>query len=167
MRLFLAQEFHDIAPPVDYSLVPTWLIFVGSFLVLAVLGLIGWWIARRLRRPKPEQTPRARALELLQRARGEINGLTPYQFSIRVSDILRRYVTEQYQLPVTRQTSVEFLETLAKSSPFSEEDRTLLGDFLNRCDLIKFARYEATTADSELLIEEATRFVQGGQLEPA
>ena len=40
--------------------------------------------------------------------------MTPYQFSIRVSDILRRYVTEQYQLPVTRQTSVEFLAALAE-----------------------------------------------------
>ena len=167
MHLFLAQELHDIAPPVEYSLVPTWLIFAGSFLTLAVLGLIAWWIGRHLRRPKPEQTPQARALELLQRARGEINALTPYQFSIRVSDILRRYVTEQYQLPLTRQTSVEFLETLAKTPAFSEEDRVLLGDFLNRCDLIKFARYEATVADSELLIEEATRFVRGGKLEPA
>ena len=104
---------------------------------------------------------------MLQRARGEISKLTPYQFSIRVSDILRRYVVEEYQLPVTRQTSVEFLEALAKASPFSEDERSLLGDFLNRCDLIKFARYEATTADSELLLEEATRFVQGRQLEPA
>jgi hypothetical protein len=33
--------------------------------------------------------------------------------------------------------------------------------------LIKFARYEASTADSELLLDEATRFVQGGQLAPA
>ena len=40
----------------------------------------------------------------------------------------------------------------------------LLEDFLNRCDLIKFAKYEATTSDSELLLEEAIRFVKGGQL---
>lgn len=167
MRLFLAQELHDIAPPVEYSLLPTWVIFAAVFVTLAVLGLICWLIARWMRRPKPVQTPRDRALELLERARSEISSHTAYQFSIRVSDILRQYVTEQYQLPVTRQTSVEFLETLAKTSPFSEEDRSLLGDFLNRCDLIKFARYEATTADSELLLEEATRFVRGGQLEPA
>ena len=167
MRLFLAQELHDIAPPVDYSLVPTWVVFAVAFVTLAVLGLIAWWIWRWKQSPKPEQTPRDRALEMLQRARAEIAQLSPYQFSIRVSDILRGYVTEQYKLPVTRQTSVEFLETLAKSSPFSEEDRALLGNFLNRCDLIKFARYEASTADSELLLEEATRFVRGGQLEPA
>ena len=59
------------------------------------------------------QTPRQRALDLLARIETEIDKLTPYQFSIRVSDILRRYVTEQYQLPITRQTSVEFLKALA------------------------------------------------------
>ena len=167
MPLLLAQEFHDIAPPVDYSLIPTWLVFAGAFVALTIVGLFVWAFLRWKRRPKPEQSPRTRALELLSRARGEIGNLTPYQFSIRVSDILRRYVVEQYQLPVTRQTSVEFLEKLASTSPFSEDERTLLGDFLNRCDLIKFARYEATDADSELLLEEATRFVQGRQLEPA
>lgn len=168
MRLFLAQEqLHDISPPVDYSLVPPWMVFVGSFIALAVVGLVGWLIWRALRKPKPEQTPRARAIELLQRVRSEITQLTPYQFSIRVSDILRQYVMQQYQLPVTRQTSVEFLESLANTSQFSEEDKSLLGDFLTRCDLIKFARYDATEADSELLLEEATRFVQGGKLEPA
>ena len=167
MRPFFAQQFHDISPPVDYSLVPPWVIFAAVFGTLTLLGLIGWLLWRWLRKPKPEQTPRARALGLLQRARGEITHSTPYQFSIRISDILRQYVTQQYQLPLTRQTSVEFLESLANAPQFSEADKSLLGDFLTRCDLIKFARYEATTADSELLLEEATRFVQGGQLEPA
>lgn len=167
MRYFLAQELHDISPPVDYSLVPAWVVFAAAFALLSVLGLFAWAIVRRLRRPKPEQSPRDRALEQLQRARAEIPHNTAYEFSIRVSDILRRYVTEQYQLPVTRQTSVEFLEALAKRSPFSEDERSLLSDFLNRCDLIKFARYDATIADSELLMEEAARFVRGGQLEPA
>ena len=66
--------------------------------------------------------------------------MSPYQFSIRVSDILRKYVTQQYGLPATRQTSIEFLTALAKASPFSTEEKSLLEDFLNRCDLIKFAR---------------------------
>ncbi len=168
MLPLLAQtEFHDIAPPVEYSLLPLWAIYAMVFAGLALLGLIVWLGLRWLRRPKPEISPRVRALELLRSARAEIAQTNPYQFSIRVSDILRRFVTEQYQLPVTRQTSVEFLEALAQASPFSEEERSLLGDFLNRCDLIKFARYDATVADSELLLEEATRFVKGGQLEPA
>jgi hypothetical protein len=165
--LFAVADIHEIAPPVDYSLVPPWVIYFGIFLGLVVAGLIAWWIRKRSLRPKPAQSPRARALQELNRVRSEMETLTPYHFSIRVSDILRRYVTEQYELPVTRQTSVEFLNALAKASPFSEDDRALLGDFLNRCDLIKFARYDATIEDSRLLLEEATRFVEGGKLEPA
>ncbi|MFN2507235.1 MAG: DUF4381 family protein [Chthoniobacterales bacterium] len=167
MHFLLAQQLHDISPPVEYSLLPVWVVFAVAFFALALLGAVIWLIVRWRRRPRPERSPRTRALELLERARAEIAIATPYQFSIRVSDILRRYVMEQYHVPMTRQTSVEFLETLARTSSFSEDERALLGDFLQRCDLIKFARYEATRADSELLLEEATRFVRGGQLEPA
>jgi len=164
MQIFFAEEFHDIAPPVDYSLWPTWVIFCAAFVALSLIGLIIWWIARRPRKTPPPKSAREQALERLDRIRGEIEVVSPYQFSIRVSDILRRYVTEQYSLPVTRQTSVEFLTGLTSSSPFSEDDKSLLTDFLNRCDLIKFSRYEATIEDSRLLLEEATRFAKGGQL---
>ena len=167
MFFLAADELHDISPPVDYSLLPPWVIVCGAIVALGLCGLIGWWIWRRSQRPTPQPSPRERTLELLGRIRGEIETLSPYQFSIRVSDILRRYVTEQYQLPVTRQTSVEFLAALTKASPFSEDEKSLLEDFLNRCDLIKFARYDATTEDSRLLLQEATRFVEGGKLEPA
>jgi Domain of unknown function (DUF4381) len=167
MFLLAAQEFHDIAPPVDYSLVPPWVIFVGTFAALVFCGLIGWWLWRRWQRQRPQPSVRERTLALLDRISREIETMSPYQFSIRVSDILRSYVTDHYQLPVTRQTSVEFLATLTKASPFSEDEKSLLEDFLNRCDLIKFARYEATTEDSRLLLEEATRFVEGRKLEPA
>jgi hypothetical protein len=164
MNFLAAQDFHEIAPPVDYSFVPTWLIFVGSFAVISLIGLIVWLLKRRKAPALPPKLPRDIALEELEIISGEIETMNPYLFSIRVSDILRRYVTNQYALPVTRQTSVEFLTALAKASPFSPNEKSLLEDFLNRCDLIKFARYEATSADSRLLLEEATRFVKGEQL---
>lgn len=167
MSIFLAQQqYHEIAPPVDYSLVPTWVVFVGTFLALSIISAIVWLIARR-KKPVPIKSPRERALELLDRIQDEIEMLSPYQFSIRVSDILRSYVTEQYNLPVTRQTSIEFLNIIKTASPFSDDEKELLKDFLDRCDLIKFARYEASAADSQLLLEEATRFVKGGQLATA
>ena len=168
MNCFLAvADIHEIAPPVDYSLIPPWVIYAGIALGLVVLGLLGWWLRDRARRPKPIRSARDRALEALAQIEREMETMTPYQFSIAVSDILRGYVTEQYQLPVTRQTSVEFLSMLAKSSPFSPDETSLLEDFLGRCDLIKFARYDATLHDSELLLEEAKQFVKGAKLEPA
>jgi len=165
--LVAVADIHEIAPPVDYSLVPPWVIYAAVAIGVAILGLIAWWIRKRALRPKPVRSPRDRALDALAQIEREMEGMTPYQFSIAVSDILRGYVTEQHQLPVTRQTSVEFLSMLAKSSPFSEEEKSLLEDFLNRCDLIKFARYDATIHDSQRLLEEAQQFVKGAQLEPA
>jgi hypothetical protein len=164
LGLLAQQQFHEIAPPVDYSFVPTWVIFLASFVGLCLIGLIVWFFTRKRKPEQPPKLPREIALEELESISGELETTNPYLFSIRVSDILRRYVTNQYALPVTRQTSVEFLTALAKSSPFSANEKSLLEDFLNRCDLIKFARYEATSADSRLLLEEATRFVRGEQL---
>ena len=158
------QNFHEITPPIDYSFIPTWAIFLATFVSLSLIGLIIWWLKRKPKPALPPRLPREIALEELERISVEIKTMNPYQFSIRVSDILRRYVTNQFALPVTRQTSVEFLTALARSSPFSANEKSLLEDFLNRCDLIKFARYEATPADSQLLLEEATRFVKGEQL---
>jgi len=165
--VFLAEEFHDIAGPIDYFLLKPWMVFCAVAALLLLVGLTTWLIKRWRNRPAVIKTQRERALDLLARIETEIDKVTPYQFSIRVSVILRRYVTEQYELPVTRQTSVEFLNALTASSPFSADDQTLLRDFLNRCDLIKFARYDATPEDSRLLLDEASRFVKGGALEPA
>src|SRR5207245_9800274 len=122
-RLVLAaEEFHDIAPPVDYSLIPPWLIVVIAFVALSLLGLVVWLFARRRKPPVPPKLPREIALEELDRTSREIERMSPYQFSIRVSDILRKYVTQQYGLPATRQTSIEFLTALAKAWPFSTDD---------------------------------------------
>src|ERR1700745_816455 len=129
---FLADEFHDIAPPLDYSLIPPWFVFVIVFVALSLLGLMAWLFAKHRKPPLPPKLPREIALEELDRIGGEIERMSPYQFSIRVSDILRKYVTQQYGLPATRQTSIEFLTALAKTPGFSADEKSLLEDFLNR-----------------------------------
>jgi hypothetical protein len=165
--ILLAQALPDIAPPVSYSLVPLWMIFVASLIVLTIIGLAIWYGWRFFHKKQVTLSPRDRALAALSRIESEVEKIPPYHFSIRISDILRRYVMEQFDLPMTRQTSVEFLNAIASAANFSDDEKTLLADFLNRCDLIKFARYEATIADSRLLLDEARQFVKGGALVPA
>src|SRR5438874_4507211 len=164
LLVLATEEFHDIAPPVDYSLIPPWLVFVIAFVTLSLLGLVVWLFAKRPKPPMPPKLPREIALEELEQISREIENTSPYQFSIRVSNILRKYVTQQYGVPATRQTSIEFLTAAAKAPSFSADDKSLLEDSLNRCDLIKFAKYEATTSDIELLLEVSIRFLKGGQL---
>src|SRR6476620_12283748 len=130
MLNFLAEELHDISPPVDYSLIPPWMFFVIAFVALSLLGLVVWLFVKRRKSALPPKLPREIALEELEQIGCEIERMSPYQFSIRVSDILRKYVTQQYGLPATRQTSIEFLTALAKASPFYTEEKSLLADFL-------------------------------------
>ena len=58
MPSFLAEEFHDIAPPVDYSLIPPWLVFVIVFVALSLLGLVVWLLAKRRKAALPPKLPR-------------------------------------------------------------------------------------------------------------
>ncbi len=160
----LAYQPHEIAPPVQYSLLPPWAIFLAAAIALLILGLLIWLISKKFQKQLPPLSARERALAALRASEGEIESISPYQFSIRVSDILRRYVLEQFSLPMTRQTSVEFLSAITAQKKFTDAEKELLRDFLDRCDLIKFARYQATADDSRQLLEEAGRFVEGGAL---
>lgn len=157
-------EIKDIAPPVTVFPWPMWMVISAIALCLLLAILLGRYFLRQWRnRPQPPPpTPFEIAMKRLSEAREMIANMDAHNFSILVSDILRTYVSGQYSLPATKQTSPEFLASLAGFTRFSESEKTLLGAFLDKCDLIKFARIEAGRADSEMLLDEAIRFVKGG-----
>jgi len=155
-------DLHANLPPVEVPLPPWvwWAIGVGAVILLALLV----WLVVRLvnRKPKtPPQTPRQVALRELEELRAHIRELDPYAFSVRVSDVLRTYVSAQFSLHATSQTSPEFLASIADSPNFSAEDRKLLAVFLDRCDMLKFAHVEARAEENGELLGAASAFVQG------
>ena len=159
-------ELKPIAPPVPVFPYPTWMVITAIVVALIIAGGIAWAVVRHLRnRPQPPPpTPRELALADLRKLRDRIAGVEPYPFSIEVSDVLRTFVTREFHVSATNQTSPEFLTAAARSPRFSEADKALLAVFLEKADLIKFARFHATAADSEQLLEQAFRFVEGGVL---
>ena len=158
-------EIKDIAPPVDVFPYPLWMVLTAAGIALVVFGLLTWLLVRWLkRRPAPPPpTPRAVALRELENLRGQVQSSEPYAFSFPVSDVLRTYIGAQFRLHAREQTSPEFLATISNSQKFSDADRTLLAGFLEHCDMIKFARIDATADDSAKLLESAVAFVQGGR----
>jgi hypothetical protein len=168
--LLLAQtptpplEIKDIAPPVDVLPWPMWMVWTAAAAALVFIGLLGWltfrWWKRRPLPPPP--TPREIALADLEKANAQIHALEPYAFSILVSDVLRRYVSAQFNLRATQQTSPEFLASIAGMVGFRDSEKTQLAEFLEKCDLIKFAHVEATVDDSAALLDQAVLFVKGG-----
>ena len=156
-------EIKDIAPPVYVFPYPYWMVALAAAALIAVLLGAIWLIRRYIKnRPAPAPpTPKEIALRALEKARDQVERQEPYAFSILVSDILRTYLSSQFSLPATKQTSPEFLSALGHFPRFSEPEKALLAAFLDKCDLVKFARIESTAADSTLLLQEAMRFVEG------
>ena len=103
------------------------------------------------------------ALRALEDLRARVREFDAYAFSIQVSDVLRTYATRQFRLQATNQTSPEFLASIADSPIFTDDDRKLLAAFLERCDMLKFARIEAHDEENTELLGKATAFVQGGR----
>jgi hypothetical protein len=159
-------EIRDIAPPLDVFPYPPWMVAVAATLVLIILGLLVWLIVKWVRsRPGPPPLSAFQvALGELEKLRARSSELEPYSFSIAVSDVLRTFITNaRFRLPATHQTSPEFLAAISDSPLFSEKDRTLLAGVLEKTDMIKFARWQATSADNVELVESALTFVRGGQ----
>jgi len=159
----VTETIKDIAPPVDFFPYPLWVGILVALVAAGLLFLVGWMIYRWVKKRSSHAPPTARdsALARLEEARQQIERLEPYAFSILVSDVLRHYVSAQFQMPATRQTSPEFLAGAAKASAFSTEEKSLLAEFLEVADLIKFAHAEAGRRESEVLLEQAIRFVKG------
>ncbi len=158
-------ELRDIAAPVDVFPYPPWIVVVAGLAAALILALVVWLTVRAIRRrpTAPPPTPRMIAIRELEALRSQIGELTAYNFSIAVSDVLRTFIRRQFGLHAVEQTSPEFLASLQNYLQFSEADRQLLKEFLEKCDMIKFARIEATDADSSQLLTGALDFAQGGR----
>jgi hypothetical protein len=138
---------------------------------LVLLGLFGVAIRGALRhlRRRPVLTPEQRALAAL-------DGLTVPEtdaggavdwFHIRLSDLMRRYLEERYQLRAPRQTTAEFLAALRMEPCLNDAQQGLLQDFLERCDLAKFAGVAPPAEECRHTLELARRFiVEGAQPVP-
>jgi len=79
-------------------------------------------------------------------------------FHTRVSEIIRRYLEERFQIDALEMTSGEILEQIPKIIA-SGENVHLLEEFLTRCDLVKFAKYRPHPQDMEHTLKQAYDFV--------
>jgi hypothetical protein len=128
-------------------------------LVLAALLLL----ARELRRRRPVVPPSAdewarQALDDIARlglpAAGEIE-----RFHTLVCDVLRQYLERRFELPVSRQTTVEFLERMHELPALTEAQRKVLQDLMRHFDLAKFAQARVTPAQCDDLLAAARRLI--------
>lgn len=162
------KELKEIAPPVQLSFLETmdrtdWLLLGAAVGLLLAAGVAGWYFFLRKDPPGPPvpPDPRAVAREKLAALRQRIGQLGPREFGVEASDVLRHYIRAKYGISTMRRTSEEFLNAIVSDRTFSPREIDLLQRFLRQCDLLKFAQADTGDQEAGVLIEEATRFVDG------
>jgi hypothetical protein len=134
------------------------LLVAAALLALAAYGVWRW--RRRTRRPRV-LLPFEVALQRLEQIRPLMRTAQAREFSIAASDIVRSYIEERFNVTATHRTTEEFLYDLLSSSNASlARHRGLLEEFLNQCDLVKFAGISLSMENMESLHRSACAFVK-------
>ena len=134
------NALRDIRPPV---IVPSgWEWLWWALGVLAVGGL-GYWAWREWRR-RQQQKPAAPPIPAHVRARQKLEAALqlihqPKPFCVAVSDTIRLYLEERFDFHAPERTTEEFLHELKGTDRLLPDQKGSLGEFLQGCDLVKFA----------------------------
>ncbi|HKQ98956.1 MAG TPA: hypothetical protein VJV75_13860, partial [Candidatus Polarisedimenticolia bacterium] len=159
----------DIKKPITLPERALWPWVLAGALVLA--ALLGYWLWRRSRRrpvepeapvipvvpPRPAHEIAFAELERLLASglleRGEVK-----KFYIELAEILRRYLGARFGIDTFDRTTWEILEELRRVRP-PENVTTMAREFLDACDLVKFARHHPDQEETRRTVERAYRLI--------
>ena len=121
---------------------------------VAVAGAVFWIVRRSRRRPR-------QPLDAVQRATRELDAAAVLAATDTgaacavIAAVLRRFLSERWQLAENSQTTAEFLDALQARSDVPES----LRDLFEKCDLGKFAGIRPDAEECRRMVEEARRVV--------
>lgn len=130
-------------PTDPWGLLSAFLVVLGVVMVAAGVGAV---LALRMRQRGESFSGRNYAMEA--EALAEVERLEKRvregrcdatRFASELSDTLRGFLEKALHLAATRQTTPEFLDGLRNSMQLRPEHQELLREFLEQCDLAKFA----------------------------
>jgi hypothetical protein len=142
------EDIRDIRQPRHLPTPLTWVaVAAGVMLFLGVAFAVWRWLRHSNRLPL---TPCEAALRQLEEARRLMDPEHAREYSFAASQIIRSYIEAQFHVHAHRLTTEEFLRDLVEvRETMLAFHRVLLGDFLQHCDLAKFAgwRYSQPALD--------------------
>ncbi len=154
-------DIRDIKPPVEISNPWAWVWWTLAAVALLVILRLAWlyWQKRRSQLSiMPPVPAHIRAKQALEHALEIIT--QPKPFCILVSDTVRFYLEERFNFRAPERTTEEFLRELSATDLLLPEQKESLGNFLESCDLVKFAKYEPGEKELHELHDSAVKLVE-------
>jgi len=154
-------DIRDIRGPVHVQAgwpLALWLLGGG---LLAASGIGVWrWQVRQRRASARAPSAAELALAKLNAARAMMRTDAVREYSIAVSDAIRQYVEDGFDVRAKHQTSEEFLQDLLQTAnAVLTESRPLLAGFLHHCDLAKFAGRDLSIEAMQGMYQSARDFI--------
>jgi hypothetical protein len=141
-------------------------VIVAAFALLAgvlLTLLVRWWRARpkQLPPPPPPRPPWEVALEKLDEVRhaGLLAVGRSQEYFDRVNDAVREYLGARYGFDGLESTTDEIREGL-RHAPLDRRAMATIIEFLQECDLVKFANVTPTNEECETTFRSAERIVR-------
>ncbi|MEO8426914.1 MAG: DUF4381 family protein [Verrucomicrobiota bacterium] len=155
------EGLRDIKAPVE---IPNTWAWVWWTIGLLALGVLLFWAWRYWRKTRAQKLTGEKIIPPDERARKKLRDALafidqPKPFCTLVSDTIRTYLEERFELRAPERTTEEFLFELQSSTALLPSQKETLGDFLARCDLVKFARFEPVQSELQELHHCAERLV--------
>ena len=82
------------------------------------------------------------------------------EFYERISNILRHYIEDRFELRAPERTTEEFLYELRDSKALEDGDKERLGRFMTHCDLVKFAKFQPEASDIQKTFDLVKDFIE-------
>ena len=148
-----------------WSVPPNWFLYIfAALLVIVVVGALVFLYLRRRAKPidlqlevAPQRQPHEIAYEQLNRIEG-MNWVAQGEMKIyhtEISHVIRQYIAARYRIPALELTTQEMLDRLRPENI----PQALVRQFVNNCDLVKFARYSPTKPEAHERMAEARRII--------
>jgi hypothetical protein len=158
----MPPEIRDIKPTIDLPI--TWWPWVLLGLVIAAAGFILFINGRKIfaqTEKDPFRLPWEKAMQQLREldAKQYPDSGEYKTFYIQLSLVLRHYLEEQCHIKAPEMTTEEFLSSVKTSAVLREDHKALLKDFLNGCDMVKFARHTPSVSQARSHFDLVVRLI--------
>lgn len=135
---------------------------VAVFIFCALRLAVSRPVTRRVK-VTPPTPPQKTAISAIERLRGEEReGEHQKEYYMQLTDVLRTYIVERFGFNAREMTTYEIVENLRRRGDAAAIDE--LHSVLSTADLVKFAKYEASLAESDRALLQAVDYVRTTQI---
>ena len=147
-----------VAPPSPAK----WPWIVAVIIAAMIAAPFAWQAFRKYQRKARRRSAYEIAKNRFERllAKGKPSADRVDGFFVELSNIVRRYLEDRFELRAPELTTEEFLGSFGESPDLSRDHQSLLREFLRQADLVKFAGVQPSDDDIQRSIEAARRFLE-------